>query len=67
MSKFVIRNKASKEIGYIRTDGRGKQTAYNNRNEKIGCFDPKLNHTKNHNGRIVGHGNLLASLILKAS
>ncbi|MBQ8228938.1 MAG: hypothetical protein IJZ88_07995 [Clostridia bacterium] len=67
MSKIVIRNKASKEIGYIRTDSKGKQTAYNNRNEKIGCFDPKLNQTKNHSGRVIGHGNLLASLILIAS
>lgn len=67
MSKFVIRNKASKEIGYIRTDSNGKQTAYNNKDEKIGCFDPKFNHTKNNNGRVVGHGNLLASLILMAS
>ncbi len=67
MSKVVIRNKASKEIGYIRTDSKGKQTAYNNRNEMVGCFDPKLNYTKNNIGRVVGHGNLLASLILKAS
>ncbi len=67
MSKIVIRNKASKEIGYIRTDSKGKQTAYNNKDEKIGCFDPKLNCTKNINGRVIGHGNWLASLILKAS
>lgn len=67
MSKIVIRNKASKELGYIRTDSKGKQTAYNIKNERIGCFDPKLNCTKNVNGRVIGHGNWLASLILKAS
>jgi hypothetical protein len=67
MSKIVIRNKASKEIGYIRTDVKGKQTAYNSKDEKLGFFDSKLNYTKNYSGIIVGHGNLLASLILKAS
>lgn len=67
MSKVVIKNKASKELGYIRTDGKGKQTAYNIKNEKIGCYDPKLNNTTNISGRVIGHGNLLASLILKAS
>lgn len=67
MSKIVIRNKASREIGYIRTDSKGKQTAYNIKNEILGCFDPKSNFTKNNNGRIIGHGNWLASLILKAS
>lgn len=67
MSKFVIRNRASKELGYIRTDSKGKQTAYNNKDEKIGWFDPTLNYTKNNNGKVIGHGNLLASLILKAS
>ncbi len=66
MSKVVIRNKASREIGYIRTHSNGKQTAYNIRNEKIGHFDPQLNHTKNHKGRIIGHGNMLMSLILLA-
>ena len=54
-------------MGYIRTDSKGKQTAYNIKNEKIGCFDPKLNCTKNNSGRVIGHGNWLASLILKAS
>lgn len=67
MSKVVIKNKASKELGYIKTNNNGKQTAYSIKNEKLGYFDPVLNHTKNHNGRIIGHGNLLMSLILIAS
>ena len=34
-SEMVIRNKASREMGYIRTSSSGKQTAYNKRREKI--------------------------------
>ncbi len=67
MSEAIIRNKASKIMGYIRTDSKGKQTAYNIRNEKIGHFDPSSNHTRNHKGRVIGHGNLLMNLILVAS
>ncbi len=67
MSKAIIRNKASKIIGYIRTDSKGKQTAYNVNDEKIGHFDPKVNKTKDRKGIIIGHGNLLMSLILIAS
>lgn len=63
-SEMVIRNKASREMGYIRTSSSGKQTAYNKRREKLGCFDPKTNLTRDADNRVIGHGNILASLIL---
>lgn len=66
MSEIIIRNKASKEVGFIKTDSKGKQTAYNKRKEKIGSFDPKTNFTKDINNRVIGNGNMLASLILSA-
>lgn len=65
-SEMVIRNKASKEMGYIRTSSSGKQTAYNKRREKLGCFDPKSNLTKDINNRVIGQGNMLAGLILSS-
>ncbi len=67
MSEMVIRNRASKEVGYIKTDSRGKQTAYNIKREKLGCFDPKTNYTKDKNDRILGNGNMLVGIILSAA
>lgn len=66
MSEQIIRNKLNKEIGYIKTDSRGRQTAYNKRREKLGCFDPKTNFTKDINNRVIGNGNMLINLILSA-
>ena len=67
MSVIVIKNRASKEVGSIKTDSRGRQTAYNRNNEKLGSFDPKTNITKDIKDRVVGNGNMLAHLILSAS
>lgn len=67
MSEMIIRNRASKEVGYIKTDSRGKQTAYNIKREKLGCFDPKTNYTKDKNNRILGNGNMLVGIILSAA
>ncbi len=67
MSEMIIRNRASKEVGYIKTDSRGKQTAYNIRREKLGCFDPKTNFTKDKNNRVLGNGNMLVGMILSAA
>ena len=67
MSEMIIRNRASKEVGYIKTDSRGKQTAYNVKREKLGCFDPKTNFTKDKNNRVLGNGNMLVGIILSAA
>ncbi|MBQ7595237.1 MAG: hypothetical protein IJU45_01095 [Clostridia bacterium] len=66
MSDKIIRNKSSKEVGYIKTDTKGVQTAYNLKNQKLGSFDPNTNFTKDVNGRIVGSGNMLTQLIIMA-
>ena len=67
MSEMVIRNRASREIGYIKTDSRGKQTAYNMKREKLACFDPKTNFTRDKNNRVLGNGNMLVGIILSAA
>lgn len=67
MSETVIRDRFSKEIGYIKTGKNGTQTAYNMKREKVGCFDPKSNFTKDKNNRILGNGNMLVGLLLSAA
>lgn len=67
MSKMIIRNRSSKEVGYIMTDSKGRQTAYNIKGEKLGSFDPKTNITKNNKNVSMGSGNLLAGIILSNS
>lgn len=66
MSDKIIRNKSSKEVGYIKTDSKGVQTAYNLNNQRLGCYDPKTNFTKDIHGRIIGNGNMLTQLIIMA-
>ena len=66
MSDKIIRNKSSKEVGYIKTDSNGVLTAYNLKNQKLGCYDPKTNFTKDVNGRILGNGDMLTQLIIMA-
>ena len=66
VSDKIIRNRSSVEVGYIKTDARGKQTAYNSQNKLLGCYDPKSNFKKDTKGRILGNGNMLTQLILLA-
>ena len=65
--KIVIKNKACKEKGYIRKDSKGKQTAYDQKNVKLGIFDPRKNITKDIHDRVIGTGNKLIEMILGAS
>lgn len=67
MSDMIIRNRSSKEVGYIKTDSKGRQTAYNLKGEKVGCFDPKTNITKNKNNVALGNGNMLVGILLSAA
>ncbi len=64
MSDTIIRNRASRRVGYIKTDSKGRQTAYNEKDELLGRYDPKTNFTKDSHGRVVGNGNMLTQLIL---
>lgn len=65
-SEMVIRNRAAKEMGYIKVEKSGKQTAYNRRREKLGYFDPKKNVTRDIKERVVGSGNMLVGLVLSS-
>jgi hypothetical protein len=50
-------------IGYIDTATDGKQTARDARYHVVGYYDPRADTTRDARHRMVGHGNLLASLI----
>lgn len=67
MSETIIRDRFSKEIGYIKTDKKGMQTAYNMKRELMGCFDPKTNFTKDKNNRVLGNGNMLVGILLSVA
>ncbi len=53
--------KDGRKIGEIQTDSNGRQILFVN-GQKVGEYDPRTNVTM-ANGRRVGEGNLLASLI----
>lgn len=63
MTRQTLKDSRFRIIGYIDTDTSGKQTARDHRFHIVGYYDPRANITKNERFAIVGHGNLLASLI----
>jgi hypothetical protein len=50
-------------IDYINTASDGKQTGKDARFHTVGYFDPRTDTTRDAQHHLVGHGNLLASLI----
>lgn len=51
-------------IGYIDTATDGKQTGKDARFHTVGYYDPRTDTTRDAQRHMVGHGNLLASLII---
>jgi hypothetical protein len=67
MSRKAIRDSRYRIIGYIETAPDGKQKATNAQYRIVGYFDPARNETKDCQYRIVGRGNVLASLFVRCS
>ena len=63
MAQQILKDKNFRIIGYIDTDSSGKQTIKDPNFRIKGYYDPKANQTKDLNFRIVGSGNLLATLL----
>lgn len=63
MSRQTLYDNRSRLIGFINTDPSGRQTVYDAQNRYAGFYEPKQNRTFDAQSRIVGTGNLLASLI----
>lgn len=63
MAQQILRDNMHRIIGYIDTDGNGKQTGRDFMHRIVGYYYPSDNTTRDSLNRIVGYGNLLASLI----
>lgn len=63
MSTQTLKDSKYRIIGYIETRPDGTQVGKDEKYRVKGYYDPKTNKTKDANYRIVGEGNLLASLI----
>lgn len=63
MAVQILSDRNGRKIGEIRTDSSGRQIASDASGRKVGEYDPRSNVTQDANGRKMGQGNLLASLI----
>lgn len=63
MARQTLRDKNYKIIGHIDTDSTGKQTLRDSTYKIKRYFDPKTNTTRDSTFKLVGKGNLLASLL----
>ncbi|MEC7567060.1 MAG: hypothetical protein VX738_15370 [Planctomycetota bacterium] len=63
MATQQIRNAKGQLIGTITDTAGGQQAARDAQGKYQGSYDPRSNVTRNAAGRVVGTGNLLASLI----
>jgi hypothetical protein len=63
MSRQTLKDAKFRVIGYIETAPDGKQTGKDAHFRTVGYYDPKLDNTKDAHFKIVGHGNILSSLV----
>lgn len=64
--KEPIKDFYNRIIGYIDTKSNGDQTGYDFYHRVVGYYEKRSNLTKDFYRRVVGHGNLLVSLITQA-
>ncbi len=63
MPQQTLKDRNNNTIGYIQTDSKGKQTIKDKNLVVKGYYDPETNVTKDRNHRVIGRGNLLATLL----
>ncbi|HET6385550.1 MAG TPA: hypothetical protein VFJ58_19320 [Armatimonadota bacterium] len=63
MADQELRDRAGRLIGKIRATNSGRLEGRNAAGQLKGTYDPKSDTTKDHTGRTIGRGNLLAVLI----
>ncbi|WP_119157759.1 hypothetical protein [Caldimonas tepidiphila] len=63
MAYEVLRDRQGRRIAEIETRGDGKQVIRDPLGRRLGEYDPKSNVTRDAQGRRVGEGNLLVSLL----
>lgn len=63
MSTQTLKDSNYRIIGYIETKSDGTQVIKDSNYRVKGYYDSKSNQTKDSNYRVVGHGNLLTTLL----
>jgi hypothetical protein len=63
MATQTLKDSSHRTIGYLATQPDGRQILEDARHTRLGYYDPKRNTTEDANHRIVGHGNLLETLL----
>ena len=63
MADQQVKDKSGKVLGVIRETSSGSELRNVNTNALVGTYDKRTNETRSISGRIVGKGNLLASLM----
>jgi len=58
-----LKDKSGRKIGKISTASNGVQTLWDTKSVKKGTYDPKTNKTRDAQGRMIGTGNLLSTLL----
>ena len=65
MSAQDLRDKNGNRIGKLETQSSGEVVLRDHNGSRRGTYDPRMNVTRDHNGNLVGKGNLLVSLLSK--
>lgn len=65
MAKQYLRNRSGALVGWTDTNG-SRTTARDRAGFLVGTYDQGPNQTRDRGGRLIGTGNLLASLIVTA-
>lgn len=60
----VLRDKNGRMLGKVKQRSDGRLEGRDATGRLRGTYDPKLDKTRDHTGRIIGSGNLLATLIV---
>jgi hypothetical protein len=63
MADQVLRDRQNRIIATIKTRHDGKLEGRDPRNKLVGTYDPKRDETRDAKNRVVGKGNLLATLL----
>jgi len=63
MADQVLKDRTGKLIGRIKTRNDGKMEIFDRTGKLKGSYYPKTNQTKDRNGKLVGKGNLLTTLL----
>lgn len=65
MTRQTLQDDRYRTIGFIDTDSNGKKTLLNPRYQILGFYDPKQNVTQDARYRVIGHGDLLTTLLAR--